>query len=614
VITLVGTGNNNFTGAVSLNNSGNNNVAVTDANAIILGTSSLGTGSLTVNAVGITQIAALTVPGAATFNGGAGVITLSKENNFEGIVNLAGGNTQITDINSLILGTLNTGALTAISTGALNLGAGTVGGALSATSNGGAISQTGGLTMGASTFNAGTGSVTMTAGLGGTAQNSFGGAVTLAAGNADFYMAAGSTGVDRLALTAGSTVVAGTFTLRSPFNTDFNLAKSAGVFKLTPTQLANMNVGTLAARASGTGNLLVGTFNPAGVTGLNLITVGTGNITADSITVGSLGLTSGGTAAFAQPNQVRNLGTLVVASGGLTFQNQTSLNLTGSASMPGRLSLEVAGLFNNQTGMESPFANVAGGSVIKSLSLVGGLPNSVSSLAGFSYRYDGVMPTAGNVMTFTVPPLTMFAPSGTVIAGVDLSGTQTGGGQLNTFLTGSDDLNWIISDFEKFNLPKVSSAGLEYTIYPKRIESETRTLPDSTLSQLRQELGRPPTIDEINRREVSMRESNQLRSGSILERSSFDSTEQRIETQENAKSSTPLPTEGQVPQANQGPKKATSPDNKSMEALPPVAASGRLPSGAGQGDGKGAETAREFLMKERASAEVGLSIPVAHTQ
>jgi hypothetical protein len=208
----------------------------------------------------------------------------------------------------------------------------------------------------------------------------------------------------------------------------------------------------------------------------------------------------------------------------------------------------------------------------------------------------------------------MFAPSGTVVAGVDLSGTQTGGGQLNTFLTGSDDLNWIISDFEKFNLPKVSSAGLEYTIYPKRVESETRSLPDSTLSQLRQELGRPPTIDEINRREVSMRESNQLRSGSILERSSFDSTEQRIETQENAKSSTPLPTEGQVPQANQVPKKATSPDNKSMEALPPVAASGRLPSGAAQGDGKGAETARELLMKERASAEVGLSIPVAHTQ
>jgi hypothetical protein len=207
----------------------------------------------------------------------------------------------------------------------------------------------------------------------------------------------------------------------------------------------------------------------------------------------------------------------------------------------------------------------------------------------------------------------MFAPSGTVIAGVDLSGTQTGGGQLNTFFTGSNDLNWIVSDFEELSQPKVRSAGLEYTIYPKRVESETRTLPDSTLSQLRQELGRPPTIDEINRREVSMRQSDQLRSGSILERSSLDSAEESNELQENAKTTTPLPTEGQVPQANQVPNKTASPDSRAPEVLPPVASSGRLPSGSIQENGKGSETARELLMKERARAEVGLAIPVANT-
>jgi hypothetical protein len=280
----------------------------------------------------------------------------------------------------------------------------------------------------------------------------------------------------------------------------------------------------------------------------------------------------------------------------------------------GRLSLEVAGQFYNQTGQSQPLGGVAGGSVIKSLSLMGGLPNQVSGLAGFSYRYDGVMPTSGNVMSYAVSPLTMFAPGGTTIAGVDLGGTQTGGGQFNTFLTGSDDLNWIISDFDKFNLPKVSSAGLEYTIYPKRVEPETRSLPDSTLSQLRQELGRPPTIDEINRREVSMRQSDQLRSGSILERSSLDSAEESNELQENAKTTTPLPTEGQVPQANQVPNKTASPDNRAPEVLPPVASSGRLPSGSIQENGKGSETARELLMKERASAEVGLAIPVANSQ
>jgi hypothetical protein len=217
-------------------------------------------------------------------------------------------------------------------------------------------------------------------------------------------------------------------------------------------------------------------------------------------------------------------------------------------------------------------------------------------------------------MSYAVSPLTQFAPSGTTIAGVDLSGTQTGGGQFNTFLTGSDDLNWIISDFGKFNLPKVSSAGLEYTIYPQRVEPETRTLPDSTLSQLRKELGRPPTIEEINKREVSMRETGRLRSGSILERSSLDGGEEGDEPQENAKTTVPLPTEGQVPQANQVPKKATAPDNGSPEALPPVASWGRLPSGFVEGEGKSAETVRELFLKERASAEVGLAIPVANTQ
>jgi hypothetical protein len=446
----------------------------------------------------------------------------------------------------------------------------------------------------------------MTAGLGGAALNSFGGPVAMTAGNADFYMASGATGVDRLAQTAGSTLVTGTFTLRSPLNTDFNLANGVGTFKLTSTQLANMNVGNLAARASGTGNLIVGTFNPVGVTGLNLITAGTGNITADSIAVGSLSLTSGGTVAFTQPNQVRNLGTLVVGSGGLTFQNQIGLNLTGSASMLGRLSLEVAGQFNNQTGVESPLAGVQLGSVIKSLSLMGGLPSSVSGLAGFSYQYDGVIPASGNVMSYAVSPLAMFAPNGTTIAGVDLSGTQTGGGQFNTFLTGSDDLNWMISDFGKFNLPKVSSAGLEYTIYPKRVESETRTLPDSTLSQLRQELGRPPTIEEINRREVSMRQSDRLRSDTILERSSFDPAEESNEAQENAKTTTPLPTEGQVPQANQGPKKVVPTENSSSELVPPVASF--------QTNGEERGTVSELLVKERANAEVGLAIPVARSK
>jgi hypothetical protein len=408
----------------------------------------------------------------------------------------------------------------------------------------------------------------------------------------------------------------GAFTLTTDNGTSFNIANnSPSGFYVSNEQLTAFNVGTFAPTTSGAGSINIGTFNFSGVSNLSLTTDGTGNIAATgAITAQTMSLDSGGSATLAVPNYIQNLGATVVRSGGLSFQNQNGLNLTGSASMPGRLSLEVAGQFYNQTGAESPLAGVQLGSVIKSLSLMGGLPNSASGLAGFSYRYDGVMPTAGNVMTFAVSPLALFAPNGTVIAGVDLGGTQTGGGQLNTFFTGSNDLNWIVSDFEELSQPKVRSAGLEYTIYPKRVESETRTLPDSTLSQLRQELGRPPTIDEINRREVSLRQSDRLRSGSILERSSLDGGEEGDEPQENAKTTVPLPTEGQVPQANQVPKKATAPDNGSPEVLPPVASWGRVPSGSVQRDEKGAETVRELLMKERASAEVDLSIPVANTQ
>jgi hypothetical protein len=293
------------------------------------------------------------------------------------------------------------------------------------------------------------------------------------------------------------------------------------------------------------------------------------------------------------------------------------MNLTGTVALAngGSANLEVAGQLVNNTGSSTPFAGTTGSTTLRMLSpFVGGSLSPVAGFSGFTPGYNGQNPGAQNSVIYAVSPLTMFAPSGTVIAGVDLSGTQTGGGQLNTFLTGSDDLNWMISDFAKFNLPKVSSAGLEYTIYPKRVESETRTLPDSTLSQLRQELGRPPTIEEINRREVSMRQSDRLRSGSILERSSLDSAEESNEPQENAKATTPSPIEGQVPQANQGPKKVVPTENSSFELAPPMASSQVLPDDSFQPNADDRAAVSELLVKERANAEVGLAIPVARSK
>ena len=161
---------NNFGGAVSLTNTGANAVRITDANALILGTSSVGSGTLTVVATGansITQTGTITQAagaGATSFTTGAGVITLNLLNNFTGAVSLnnTGANAVvITDTNALILGTssVGSGALTVVATGANS------------------ITQTGTITQaagaGATSFTTGAGVITL------NLSNNFTGAVSL---------------------------------------------------------------------------------------------------------------------------------------------------------------------------------------------------------------------------------------------------------------------------------------------------------------------------------------------------------------------------------------------------------------------------------------------------
>jgi filamentous hemagglutinin family protein len=409
----------------------------------------------------------------------------------------------------------------------------------------------------------------------------------------------------------GSVVANQNFTLVSDDALTLNGVLGSG--SLSSEQISGFSVGRLILN---TGSLSIpADFNYSNIQNLSLIT-SSGVIDGNGvITVPNLTLQSSGQTSLSGGNKINNIESIVTGAG-LELVNSQNLSLNGIVQSAGNNVITVAGQLVNNSGSSTPFAGTTGSTTLRMLSpFVGGsLSLNPAGFSGFTPGYNGVNPGARNSIIYSVSPLTMFAPSGTVIAGVDLSGTQTGGGQLNTFFTGSDDLNWIISDFAKFNLPKVSSAGLEYTIYPKRVESETRTLPDSTLSQLRQELGRPPTIEEINRREVSMRQSDRLRSGSILERSSLDSAEESNEPQENAKTTTPSPIEGQIPQANQEPKKATSPDNRSPEPLPPVAASQVLPDGYFQPNADERAAVSELLVKERANAEVGLAIPVARSK
>ncbi|MEK6707550.1 MAG: filamentous hemagglutinin N-terminal domain-containing protein, partial [Pseudomonadota bacterium] len=163
-ITLSNAGNN-FTGAVSLNNSGVNNVAVRDANAIVLGASSVGSGTLAVTAAGaITQagpiIQAAGAGGVSLTAGAANNITLSDAgNDFAGAVRIvSGNNVTLNDANAFAFG---------------NGGTSAVSGSLSLTT-GGAVTQANALTVvGTSSITAGANAITLS-----NAGNNFTGAVS----------------------------------------------------------------------------------------------------------------------------------------------------------------------------------------------------------------------------------------------------------------------------------------------------------------------------------------------------------------------------------------------------------------------------------------------------
>jgi hypothetical protein len=277
--------------------------------------------------------------------------------------------------------------------------------------------------------------------------------------------------------------------------------------------------------------------------------------------------------------------------------------------------------------------------------MMGGLPNQISALAGFTPSYIFTDPGTSRAMFYAVSPLSQFAPSGITIAGVNLSGTQTGGGQFNTFLTGSDNLNWMISDFGRFDMPTVKPSGMDYILYPQRVEPETRTLPAAVLGQLERELGRPPTLEEIQVREVAVREAAIVRSGAILERTSFDAVEDEVDKQESAEVPAQV-IDGGKPQADvrgqrpaDGMQKAEVGSRESAGVGPqasktqsvrqgsngPILRSGPIrsvaqlrpaePSQSGNISEASAQAlkldAKSVIEQERASAEVGIAPPIA---
>jgi hypothetical protein len=258
---------NNFTGAVSLNNSGNHDVSVTDTNALVLGTSSLGR-DLTVVASGtITQTGALTVAGTSSFTAGANAITLTNaSNDFSGAVsfsNSGANDVSVTDVNVLALG------------------AGTFGGNLTVVTNG-AITQAGALVVaGTSSFTAGANTITLT-----NASNNFTGAVSLSNSGSNAVSVTDTNAIVLGASTIGGvlTVVAnGTITQTGAVVVAGTSSFTAGANAITLTHASNDFTGAVSFSNSGANDVSVTDMNAialgAGTFGGNLTVVANGTIT-----------------------------------------------------------------------------------------------------------------------------------------------------------------------------------------------------------------------------------------------------------------------------------------------------------------------------------------------
>jgi len=273
---LILTQANNFTGDVSLNNSGANNVAVTDTNAIQFTNSNIGSGTFTVNATGITQSGAITQEanaGATTINGGAAVIDLSQSNNFTGSVSLnnSGANAvAITDINSLLLGTSNIG------TGTLTVDA--VG-----------INQDGAITQaaaaGLASFDANAGAINL------TQANTFTGDVSLNNSGANNVSVVNSGAIQL----ATSNVGSGTLTMTANgFTQSGALTQAANAGAATFNAGTNIIALTQANEFTGAVSLNNSGLNAVSVTDQNNLILGTSNIGSSTFTLNSNGVSQTG--------------------------------------------------------------------------------------------------------------------------------------------------------------------------------------------------------------------------------------------------------------------------------------------------------------------------------
>jgi hypothetical protein len=510
-ITLDSTGNH-FTGAVSLANSGANDVALDNgSNALVLGNVQVGSGALTVSGVGITQAASSAIAqaagaGTAQFDAGAGVLQLDKANGLTGVVSLNNsGNHDVTLDNGTHALTLGTSAL---GSGAFSLeGTGQTTLAGNLTTTGGAITLSGPVALGSPTTGINTTAGGATTGAAITFDGALDGAsnLTLDAGTAGVVTLGGAVGANT-ALT-GLTVTAGSFSANT-------LNIGADGLSVT-TQAGDITQGSVGAfTVAGTSNFTA--MNGHGVTldnadndfqaavtatGTGVSITDTNDLTINALNNGSNGtvsLIAGGalllpTGAIdtgtADLTLEANGGTLVapgaLAGANITLSSQGDITLSDAVTATGTLSLTSLAGAIGQSGTGSLTAAELTGSSLGSTLLDG--TNHIDSLGDFSasgfsltnsqgLSVSGVVDGGSNTtlttqagdltingtLKGTAVTLTSAGAIGEDSAGVIEATTLTGSSQGDTSLGGANLVD-TLDNFSAANFSLVNAQGLAAT-------------------------------------------------------------------------------------------------------------------------------------------------------
>ncbi|EKQ60092.1 YapH protein [Xanthomonas citri pv. malvacearum str. GSPB2388] len=251
-------------------------VQLTGASGIALRNTLTASNALRLNSTNaaITQTGgALLVAGDTAVDAGGGAIALEAAgNDFQGVLALTGGASSVRDANALTLGTLNTGDLQVRNGSALNLGVGLVNGDLDAASNGGAVTQSGAVTVtGSARIDSGGAAIALT-----DAGNDFRAAVSLGGGTASVR--------DRNALVLGNLDV-DALEVASGAGLDLGQGRIGGALVARSGSAATANANTVVAQAIAVPAATAAGIAQQGaltVVGSSLLDAGTGAIVLDA--------------------------------------------------------------------------------------------------------------------------------------------------------------------------------------------------------------------------------------------------------------------------------------------------------------------------------------------